>query len=198
MTAMRKTSAFAAVLIAALGLAACQAATPTDKLPEMTFRHLAPIPLAVSNIQIESQVPASSDPNNVAHLFPTPPEQALRAWARDRLVARGSGGTARFVIKRADAVRSSLQTDKGVTGLFKKELSDRYEGHIEAELSLVNAAGTRRAFVEGRADHAATVREDATLAERRRLMYELVERLMADFNAEIERNINTHLREFRM
>jgi hypothetical protein len=196
MTAMRKTSAFAAILIAALGLAGCETAPPSDKLPEMTFRHLAPIPLLVSDIQVETQATPASD--SVAYLFPTPPEQALRAWARDRLVARGSGGTARFVIKRADAIRSPLQTDKGVTGLFKKELSDRYEGHIEAELSVVNAQGTRRAFVEGKADHAATVREDATLAERRRLMYELVERLMADFNTEIERNINTYMRDFKM
>jgi hypothetical protein len=195
---MTKSFAFALILTVAAALSGCETSAPPDKLPEMTFRHLPPIQLLVSNIQVETQVPATTDPANVAHLFPTPPEQALRAWARDRLAARGSGGTARFIIKRADAIRSSLQTDRGVTGLFKKELSDRYEGHIEAELSVTNSDGTRRAFVEGRADHAATVREDATLAERRRLMYELVERLMTDFNTEIERNINTHMREHRM
>ena len=193
---MKKTFAYVLIMVAAAVLPGCTTSEPSDKLPEMTFRHLPPIPLLVSDIQIESQATPGAD--NVAHLFPTPPEQALRAWARDRLVARGSAGTARFIIKRADAVRTSLQTDRGVAGLFKKELSDRYEGHIEAELQVVNAGSTRRAFVQGRADHAATVREDATLAERRRLMYELVERLMADFNTEMERNINTHMREFRM
>ena len=183
---------------ALVALAGCETPVPSDKLPEMTFRHLQPIQLLVSDIQIETTAPASTEPPNIGHLFPTPPEQALRNWARDRLVARGTGGSARFTITKAEAVRTSLQTDRGMAGLFKKELSDRYEGQIEAVLTVVDATGTRRARVEGRADHAATVREDATLAERRRIMYELVEKMMADFNVEMERNINTYLRDHKL
>jgi hypothetical protein len=192
---MKRLFNAASILLLAMSLTACATPAPTDKLPEMTFRHLPPIALNVADIQVESQL--SSNPDNVAHLFPTTPEQALRAWARDRLVARGSSGTARFIIKRADATRTQLQTDHGIAGIFKKELSDRYEGHIVAQLSVVDGGSTRRAFAEGNADHAATVREDATVAERRKLMYELVERLMTDFNSEMERNIGTYLRDFR-
>ena len=99
---MTRLKLLAAAALIALG--GCNSSLPSDRLPEMTFRHLPQIQLLVSDIQIETTAPQSTEPPNIAHLFPTPPEQALRNWARDRLVARGTGGQARFTIVRADAI----------------------------------------------------------------------------------------------
>jgi hypothetical protein len=165
----------------------------------MTFRHLQPIQLLVSDIKIESTAPHSTQPPNIAHLFPTPPETALRNWARDRLVSRGAsmrGATATFTIVRAEATGRALGKDSGFTGLFKQELSDRYEGHVDAVLTIYDGSGQRRAHVEAKAEHAATVREDVTLVERQKIMYDLTEKMMADFNAEMERQIRNYLRDF--
>lgn len=164
----------------------------------MTFRHLPQIQLLANDLRIESNLAQPTAGQSVAHLFPTSPETAMRNWARDRLVARGSGisgAAATFTILRAEATGQQLKTDTGFTGLFKQELSDRYEGRVEATLSIRDRNG-RHGNVEARAQHSATVREDVTLAERRKIMYELTEKLMADFNAEMERNIRQHLRDF--
>jgi hypothetical protein len=180
-------------------LAACASPPTNVNFAEMTFRHLQPIELLVSEIKVESTAPQSIQPPNIGHLFPTPPETALRNWARDRLVSRGSGmrgATATFTIVRAEAIRRALRTDTGFTGLFKQELSDRYEVSIGAVLTIYEGTGQRRAHVEAKAEHATTVREDATLIERQKVMYDMTEKMMAEFNSEMERNIRTYLRDF--
>ena len=192
---MVKMLRFLAILFVVAGLAGCATPAPTERFPEMTFRHLPPIQLLVSDITIESTAPQSTEPPNIGHLFPTSPETALRNWARDRLVASGSDGTARFTILRAEAVGRSLDTDKGFTGLFKKELSNRFEGYIAAVLTIYDRNGQRRAHVEVKAEHAVTVREDSTLADRHKIMYELVEKMMADFNTQTNANIAAYMRE---
>lgn len=193
---LRHARTFIALVLLA-GLGACTTPAPTEKFPEMTFRHLPPIELLVSDLTVESTAVQSTEPPHIGHLFPTPPEVALRNWARDRLVARGGPGTtARFTIVRAEALGRPISTDAGITGLFKKELSDRYEGFIDAVLTIYDRNGQRRAHVEAKAEHATTVREDATLAERHKIMYELIEKMMRDFNAEMERNIASYLRDY--
>ena len=186
------------ILVVAAGLAGCTTTVPTETYAEMTFRHLPQIQLLVSDIKIESTAPQSTEPPYIGHLLPTSPDTAIRNWARDRLVARGSGAKAVFTIVRADATGQALAKDTGFTGLFKQELSDRYEGHIDAVLTIYDANGQRRAHVEAKAEHATTVREDSTLADRHKIMYDLVEKMMADFNVEMERNIRTYLRDFAL
>jgi hypothetical protein len=187
------------LLAVAASLGGCASPPTNTNFAEMTFRHLPRIQLLVSEVKIESTAPQSTQPPNIAHLFPTPPETAMRNWARDRLESRGAGmrgATATFTIVRAEAIGQALRKDTGFTGLFKAELSDRYEARVDAVLTIYDGSGQRRAHVEARAEHATTVREDSTLADRQRLMYEMTEKMMRDFNAEMERNIRQYLRDY--
>ena len=186
------------LLVIGISLAGCSSPPPTTDFAEMTFRHLPQIQLLANEIKIESSTLSPGAGENVAYQFPTPPETALRNWARDRLVARGggtSGAVATFTIIRAEATSQPLKTDTGFTGLFKQELSNRYDARVEATLT-IRATNGRNGNVEARAQHSATVREDSTLIERRKVMYDLTEKLMAEFNAEMERNIRQYLRDF--
>jgi hypothetical protein len=182
-----------AALLAATLCAGCSSPAPSDKLPEMTFSHLPPIQLKVANVQIENKAPANTDPSNVAMQFPVAPDQALTRWAQDRLKATGSSGTAHFTILQAAATGKSLPIDTGVTGLFKKEISDQYDTRIEAELSVTDASGREVGSVSSKSNHQATVREDASLIDRHKVMYDMVEKMMADFNAEMENGIRRNL-----
>lgn len=194
---LRAVRAFALAAVTA-GLAGCASPPTNIEFAEMTFRHLPQIQLLANDLTVESRMLSPSAGQNVAHQFPTPPETALRNWARDRLVARGagtSGATATFTIIRAEATSQPLKTDTGFTGLFKQELGNRYDARVEATLTIRDRNG-RNGNVEARAQHSATVREDSTLVERRKVMYEITEKLMAEFNAEMERNIRSYLRDF--
>lgn len=180
----------------ALGLAGCAVPLVVQKLPDMTFRHLAPIPLNVVDLQIVSQAAPPMAPPHMAHLMPTPPAMALKRWAEDRLTTAGRRGTARFTILKAEVTETRLPIDKSVTGLFKKQQADRYDGRIEASLEVFDDRGARRGMVTARATRSLTMAEDITLDDRRRKWFEFVEAMMADFNGAMELNITRHLVEY--
>ena len=62
-----------------------ETAIPAAGLPDLTFKHLSPISIQVTDIQIASMTNHGIEPPNVGHRFPVPPESALMQWARDRL-----------------------------------------------------------------------------------------------------------------
>jgi hypothetical protein len=133
---------------------------------------------------------------HVEHLFPTPPQTALERWAADRLDAAGRHGIARFVIKDARGTATPLAIDKGFAGAFKKEQSVRYEASVEAVLEIVDERGFRKGFASARVSRTRTLGEDATLNERDKVWFELTEAMMADFNAEMEKNVRQYLGGF--
>ncbi|MDA0239358.1 MAG: hypothetical protein O3A84_04935 [Proteobacteria bacterium] len=181
---------------AALLLTACETVVVTPQYPEVTFRHLPPLRLNVVDIQIVNEAPADTRAPNIAHLFPTSPARALERWAEDRLQANGTSGTARFTIHEATAVESALKVDRGLGGLFKKEQSEWVDATVRATLVVLDARGTSQASATTRATRFITLREDASLEDRRKIWFELTEKLMADFNKEMERNIRRHVAPF--
>ena len=182
-----------AVFLAAAVLAACETPPPVDKLPELTYTHLGPFSFNAGAMQVVTgYIPPMKAPN-VDHLLPTPPLKALKRWAGDRLFVGGGKGLVRFTIANAAVTETALKVKKGLQGAFHKEQSERYDAIIEASLEMLDDRGFRLGFASARVSRSTTVREGATLNERRRVQFELIENLMKDFNAEIERNIRQYL-----
>jgi hypothetical protein len=179
-------------LLGVVFLAGCQT-TSTPKLPEMTFRHLPPIALRVTEIKIVSETKHGIDAPHVGHQFPTPPEKAIKRWSEDRLQIAGGPGIARFTIIEADAVEKNLRVDTGVTGVFKKQQSEQYTVTVEARLDIIDRRGGATAFATANATHSKTVREDISLHDRRQIWFELVEKLMAEFDKTMEVQIRRNL-----
>ena len=175
----------------ALGLAACETPPPPPKLPELTFAHLGPLNLNVARIDIVSKYRSPLKAPNVEHLFSTPPQKALRTWARDRLRAAGRSGTARLVIHKASAVETALEMKKGLKAAFTKQQSHRYDVHVDATLEISTPAG--RGSATAQASRFSTLREDASLNDRNRTWFDLTENLMRDFNAEMEKKLGRFL-----
>ena len=176
----------------AAGLAACETPIQIQELPELTYGYLGRYRLDVAAVEVVSEYRAPMRAPNVEHLFPTPPEDALRRWANDRLEAAGRRGVARFVVKEAGVTETPLEVETGFTGAFKKQQSARFEATVEAILELVDERGFRKGFASARASRSRTVGEDITLDERNRTWFDLTESLMRDFNAEMERNIGLY------
>ena len=164
----------------------------------MTFRHLPAISLRVSNIKLVSETKHGIESPQVGHQFPTPPEKAITRWAEDRLQIGGRSGTALFTIIRADAIEKDLKIDTGVTGVFRRQQSDRYTVTVEARLDILDRRGAATAFATANATHSTTVGEDISLHGRRQVWFELVEKLMAEFDKtmeiQIRRNLGAYLR----
>ncbi len=185
-------SLFVVFMVTAV-LAACETPLPAQKIPGITFQHLAPIKLAVARVEVTSTYRQPLTPPNVEHLFPTPPGAALRIWAADRLRAQGGVDVAKLVISKASVTDTRLKTRKGFTAAFFIEQSERYDAAVEADLLIVGAAGNQKAFATARASRSTTVAEDVSISERQRIQFELVEAMMKDFDIEMEKNIRRYL-----
>jgi len=179
-----------------LALAACETPPPETRFPEMTFAHLGPIRLDVADIELVEAHPPPLKHPNVEHLAPTSPADAMRRWAADRLRATGGAGRAKLTIERADIVETALKKTGGVRGLFTTDQSERYDATLEVVLEVRDDQGRRSGFAKARASRSRTIAEDASAADRDRLLFRLTEELMADIDRTLEENIRRHLASF--
>lgn len=190
---LRKAPPFFLALVMGLAVAACATTPPPTKFPDLTYAHLPSINMAVSAVQVDSRYRSPMAPPHVEHLLPTSPSKALTQWAQDRLKGVGGNEVVRFVILDASVTETPLPRDTSFKGHFTKEQSERYDASIEAVVEIVDRNGVVRANASARVKRSTTVREDASLNERDKVKFGLVEALMLDFNAEIEKNIRQYL-----
>ncbi|MDH5748455.1 MAG: hypothetical protein OEY85_04000 [Rhodospirillales bacterium] len=175
-------------------LVACETKNPVQALPDITFSQFPRLTLNVGRIDVSSSYRPPLKAPNVEHLLPVSPEKATRSWARDRLEKSSvSINHARFTIITAPVIESKLKQSSGLKGLFTKEQAERYTATVEANLEIFDDRGFRRGFASARAQRSRTIAEDASLNQREKMWFDLVEALMTDFNAEMEKNIRVHL-----
>ena len=186
------------VLGAGFGVTACETDVHVQKLPELTFTHLGGIKFNVSRLETSSKYKAPMKRPNIEHLFPAQPVVAMKRWATDRLKTTGRSGVARFIVHEASVIEEKLKMDSSFTGVFTKQQSERYTGRVEATLEIFDTRGKRLGFASANAVRSKTVREDATLNERDKAWFDLVEELMKEFDREMTKNIKSHLVNWMM
>lgn len=183
-----------AVLAACVLAASCASAPPpAAALPELTFSHLTPFNLAVAQVEVASEAHASLKAPHIESTAPVAPEKAVRQWAAHRLKAAGGNGVGRLVITAASLTETPLTVRQGLKGAFYKEQSVRYEVEVSAVLHIHDGGGASIGRAEAGAKRSRTVREDASINDRRRVQFDLVEAAMADFDKEMEKAVGTHL-----
>ena len=180
------------------GLAACSTPPPRPRFPELTYGHLGLFTFDVERVEIVSEYKPNFGAPNVEHLFPTPPEQTLRRWAQDRLAASGKPGRyARFTIQDAKVTETSLPRTPGVRGAFTTDQTQRYDGTLSAVLEIrEERANYRAGTASAWATRARTVAEGITINDREKVWFDLVESMMNDINAELDRQIRANLAQF--
>ncbi len=177
-------------------LAACEAAPLPPPIPEITFSHLAPIEIAAAQIEIvEDYVPPLAAPN-VEHKFPTPPAQAVRQWAKDRLRLVGDDGVLRVIIRDASVIETKLEKTGGVRGAFTVDQSERYDARLAVVVEVRSIRGFQDAFASAIAERSRTVAEDISLYDRELVFFEMTKSMMDDLDAELEKNIRQFLARF--
>jgi hypothetical protein len=185
--------------LATLALAACETPVTVQTFPNITFAHFPALGLNASRLDIVSNVQPTLQAVQVGSQFPVPPEKAMHRWAQDRLVAKGvTSNVARFTIVDAMVTETPLPVEGGLAGAFKKQQAVRYQATVAAMIEIVDAQGFRQAFASSRVGRSQTLREDASLNERDRLRFDLIDALMKDFNNEMEQDIRSHISDFLM
>jgi hypothetical protein len=177
-------------------LASCDTPPHRDPFPQLTYQHLAPINLDVAQIVIQDAYQPPMTAPHVDQDFPTPPATAARQWAQDRLKAVGSDGVAKFTILDGSAVDVPLPRTTGISGMVTQDQSDRYDVKLTVRLEIENRMGNHSGAITASAQRSESVAEDMTLNEREKLWFEMTDELMKQLNAELEKQIGTHLKEF--
>ena len=176
-------------------LAACDTPDPGIEFPELTFAHKPLFQLVVGEVQVINEYKMPFKTPNVEHLAPVAPGAAGERWAADVLKPVGRERTAVFVITQAAITEEKLTIKTGVQGLFSMEQSERYVAQLETRIDIFDGSkllGTARAL----ASRSQTAREDITPNQRAKLLYTMVEKLMADFDSEMRYQLETHLKGF--
>jgi hypothetical protein len=194
----RRTFTHILVAAAGTGLAGCSSPPPRTRFPDLTYGHLGQFRLNVSRIDVESEYKSPMAAPNIEHLLPVPPEQTLRRWASDRLVATGTPQRfARFVIQDAKVTDTLLPRTPGVRGAFTSDQTNRYDGSLAVRLEVrADRGNLREGEASAWATRSRTVAEGITLNEREKAWFDLVESMMNDINAELDRQIRANLGQF--
>lgn len=188
--------AHGAALILLLALAACAATPPRQNFPELTYGHHGAINLDVARIEFVTTYAPPLRAPNAEHRSPANPIVVMERWTRDRLRAVGTEGVARVVLTNAAIVETPLKVPGGLQGMFTTDQGTRYNATIEVEIQIRDGAGVQRGFAKARADRSRTIAEDATVAEREKLLFDLVEATMTEINGQFEQSIRQFLGRF--
>ena len=183
----------ALVLASVFLVGACETPMATQRLPDITFAHLSVFRVDVASVEVDNRFAPPLKAPNVEHRLSTTPAKAMKQWAKDRLNPVGQSGKLRFLIEDASAVETAIGRDKSLKGHFTKQQSHRYDFAVRATLSLTDANGIERGTATAATSRSITVREDISLNEREKTWFRIVDRLLADFNSEMEANLRQHL-----
>jgi hypothetical protein len=184
------------LLLAGGLITSCDTPPHREPFPQLTYQHLAPINLDVARIVIQDAYQPPMTAPHVDQDFPTPPATAARQWAKDRLKAVGSDGVAKFTILDGSAVDVPLPRTTGISGMLTQDQSDRYDVKLTVRLEVENRMGNHSGAITAGAQRSESVAEDMTLNEREKLWFEMTDELMKQLNAELEKQIGSHLKEF--
>ena len=187
-SAMR--SAIAAV---AAGLVvACSSSYDTFRPPPLDFSGRAPLRLAVERVIVQSAYRPQDTAPYVDNVMPLKPEDAIRQMLEARLVATGGQGSIQAVILDAAVKEEALQTQSGVRGLFTKEPAARLEGRFQVQVDRLSATGEVLKSVSTAVTRTTSIPEGIGYAERQRIGYELVRKLLDDLDEGLTANVRAN------
>ena len=178
----------------ALAVAGCAMDMAEERHAPIVFTETAPLQIDVSRIEVIEQFKPPLTAPHVEHLAPVPPAHALRNWARDRMVAKGTGGVAKFTIVDASVTQEALKKKSGLRGLVTSDQEARLKVMLKARVDV--DAPTGQGFAEASAVRSRTVPEDMTIAERDEVLHGLIAAAAKDLDQELEKSVRRHLGAF--
>lgn len=179
-----------AVLVLALAAAGCET-PPMRAFPSLTFTNEPPIQLNVAQVEVVQSYQPTLEPPQVEHLFPEVPSAVMRRWVADRLKPIGANGVARVYIEQAGVRSEALARTPGLRGTFTVEQAERLVADFALRVEVETPAVRGYAF--GSAQRTITVPENATLADREAIWFELTEATMRDLDDRMESAIRSNL-----
>ena len=121
-------------ITAALMLSACANKLPPADPPQFSFTNAPPFNVQGTNVLIENAYAPPPAIPSVENAYRTTPADIARAWARDKL--RAKGGVGRVVVRILDAsvVEEGLPTQHGFVGYLAGEQNRQFTAHLKVDV----------------------------------------------------------------
>lgn len=188
-------SRIAAVAVSMLLLAGCTNTQSAYKGND--YGAMAPVRMNIGQLTVSSDFKSTTDMPNVEHQLRPMPEDALRtAIMQHYKPARpGTPGlmNLHFTIKDASVVEQKTGES---TDFFGRNLNNagnyRYDGRLEVESKSEGSSRRNRGYVQAQATRSLDV-NNATVADRQRLVQGMVAQMVDDIIAQLDTQINTNI-----
>ncbi len=181
-----------ALLVVPLALSACLSSTSAPRPvspPDLSFDQGAVVSVQAMNIVfVEDYLPPLRKPN-VEHEFSLLPVDVVRHWTNERLSAVGADGLFTVTVREASVVEEELPTTSGVQGRFRLEEDRKLTARLVVGVTYQGPSGEKSADFEVTA--VKTLLESASLNDRERAYYWLIERLKHQTQEVMEEQIAT-------
>jgi hypothetical protein len=184
MESRAKIGLFLCPIVFAACIAACRQTPPAPALPELTFAHLASVPLKVSDIVLRDAYIPSLAPPQVEHLHSLTPSGAIRRWHGQRFRAASATGQLEFLLEEAGVIEERFKTRQGIGGWFRDETDSLYICRLTLRIIYsgpVMPAYAVRTVVEVKN----SVPESANVNERELAYLETIELAIGNLDAEV-------------
>lgn len=178
------------LLLPLLILMACQEAPSSHVYPPVRFQNTPPIALNIQSVEVVNDYAAPYQAPNVEHHMPYSFEDMISQWAKDRIQPSGQRGQLVISIQEASMKEAALPLTKGIKGAFTKEQSERYDSKLLVTTKLYTGESSLfQAQTEVSVTKSRSLREDATIAGREQLLYDIGKEMMGTFDVEMQRQI---------
>ncbi len=197
-----KAHSLAAAIVVGGFLAACADTRPPPSGPvtaTITFAHRAPLVLDVASIELVEPWRQPGIPPHIGHRNTNSPPSIVRAWTRDRLTASAGGPGARdgtilrVILQDGSVTRKALQVEEGVGGLFRDEADTQIDAVAAVDVEVIDPVVGRIGSVSVRVVGTRKILESASLNERDRVYFALMEEVANSLNSALENGLNAEL-----
>lgn len=184
------------LFIPLLFIGGCSLTPEAYEEPVLTFDHLEKQELPVARIQFLNQYSAPVTKNNIENKTRNAPLTTMQKWLEKRFVAVAPQDTLRVYIEEASLVKKDLPVTDSIFGVFNVEPSQEYKARIFSKIEFLDDAGVLKASYNIRAERQVSLPNNATLVEKDRTLFRLMENLMQSIDREMMKIVADYKDDF--
>lgn len=184
---MRKILMSAAAIALLAGAAACTSYTAGgDPSPQLTFANYQTVQLNVARTDVREAYEVPNDPQDISSQFVVSPAEAVKRYAENRFMARGTpDGDFTIEILDARVHMNVLKEESRVLKWAGAGQEDEYRVFLKVKVTPRPDGVLRAASTIIRHERTLVMPSSATLAEREMKQIDFLEKLIADVDSKI-------------
>lgn len=187
----------AAAALFCLALAACVSTPMPINNPPLDYNAQRILQLDVAEVLVLNDASTAPLTAELAGKYGPSPEDALREWAGRRIQPTGTQGTYSVIIKDANFAATQLPVESGMSGYFKRQQVVRWDAYLNVMIAVEGSAQMlppAELTVNVRASQ--SLGEKPSEEEKKQAYNSILNKLMALFNAEAQKQMDTYFRAY--